>query len=88
MGPVRAMRKADRDAPPRLDKAGSGTFERGMVEEAKIHCAQEHFKAINTDSVVYEVVDSYAVLIKKVMKKCPPNNPCHELGWQPFRFLP
>jgi len=39
-----------------------------MIEEAKIHCAREHFKAISTDSVVYDVVDSYATLIDKVMR--------------------
>ena len=39
-----------------------------MVEEAKIHCAREHFKVISTDSVVYEVVDSYAELMNSVME--------------------
>jgi type III restriction enzyme len=37
------------------------------VEKAKIHCAREHFKAISTDSVVYDVVDSYKTLLEKVM---------------------
>lgn len=37
-------------------------------EDAKIHCARQHFKAISTDSVVYDVVDSYAALLAKVMK--------------------
>ena len=37
------------------------------VEKAKIHCAREHFKAISTDSVVYEVVDSYETLLDIVM---------------------
>ena len=38
------------------------------VESAKVHCAREHFKAISTDSVKYEVVDSYAQLMQEVMK--------------------
>ncbi len=39
-----------------------------LVEEAKIHCAREHFKAISGDNVVYDVVDSYTALMEKVMK--------------------
>jgi type III restriction enzyme len=39
-----------------------------MIEEAKIHCAHEHFKAISADSVVYDVIDSYAALMDKVMR--------------------
>ena len=38
------------------------------VESAKIHCAREHFKAISTDSVKYDVVDSYAKLMDEVMR--------------------
>ena len=49
-------------------KGSLSTMQLRMVEEAKIHCASEHFKAISTDSVVYEVVDSYAALMDKVMK--------------------
>lgn len=30
-----------------------------LVEESKIHCAREHFKAISNENVVYDVVDSY-----------------------------
>ena len=37
-------------------------------EKAKIHCAREHFKAISTENVVYDVVDSYKTLLEKVMK--------------------
>lgn len=45
-----------------------------LVEEAKIHCAAEHFKAIQNkfagsgEQVVYDVVDSYQRLMDKVMK--------------------
>ncbi len=38
------------------------------MEKAKIHCAREHFKAISTDDVVYDVVDSYDSLMNIVMK--------------------
>ncbi len=39
-----------------------------MIEESKIHCAREHFKAISNGNVVYDVVDSYKSLLEKVMK--------------------
>ena len=39
-----------------------------LIEESKIHCAREHFKAISNGDVVYDVVDSYAALLTKVMK--------------------
>ena len=39
-----------------------------MIEDAKIHCAREHFKAISSGNVVYDVVDSYQSLLDKVMK--------------------
>lgn len=38
------------------------------IEESKIHCAKEHFKAISKGNVVYDVVDSYSSLLSKVMK--------------------
>ena len=38
------------------------------IEKAKIHCAREHFKAISSGNVVYDVVDSYQTLLNKVMK--------------------
>jgi type III restriction enzyme len=37
------------------------------IEDAKIHCAREHFRAISTSSVTYDVVDSYESLMNKVM---------------------
>ncbi len=39
-----------------------------QIEKSKIHCAQEHFKAISNGNVVYDVVDSYKSLLEKVMK--------------------
>lgn len=38
------------------------------IEESKIHCAKEHFKAISNENVVYDVVDSYDSLLNKVMR--------------------
>lgn len=49
-------------------KGSMSTMQLRNIEDAKIHCARQHFKAISTDSVVYDVVDSYAVLLDKVMK--------------------
>jgi type III restriction enzyme len=49
-------------------KGSMSSMQLRKVEEAKIHCAREHFKAISTDSVVYDVVDSYAALMDKVMQ--------------------
>lgn len=39
-----------------------------LIEQSKIHCAREHFKAISGDNVVYDVVDSYQSLLEKVMR--------------------
>lgn len=39
-----------------------------LIEESKIHCAREHFKAISGENIVYDVVDSYKSLMEKVMK--------------------
>ena len=49
-------------------KGSMSTMQLRKIEEAKIHCAREHFRAISTDSVVYDVVDSYATLMDKVMR--------------------
>ena len=38
------------------------------IEEAKIHCAREHFKAISSGDVVYDVIDGYQALLDKVMR--------------------
>ncbi len=39
-----------------------------LIEESKIHCAREHFKAISNGEVVYDVVDSYQSLLDLVTK--------------------
>lgn len=49
-------------------KGSMDTLELRGIEDAKIHCAREHFKAISGDDVVYDVVDSYQALLDKVMK--------------------
>ena len=49
-------------------KGSMSSMQLRLVEEAKIHCAREHFKAISGDNVVYDVVDSYTSLMEKVMK--------------------
>lgn len=49
-------------------KGSMSSMQLRMIEESKIHCAREHFKAISNDSVVYDVVDSYQSLLNKVMR--------------------
>lgn len=39
-----------------------------LIEESKIHCAREHFKAISNGEVIYDVVDSYKTLLDMVTK--------------------
>lgn len=39
-----------------------------LIEESKIHCAREHFKAISNDEVVYDVADSYQSLLDLVKR--------------------
>jgi type III restriction-modification system, restriction endonuclease subunit len=39
-----------------------------LIEESKIHCAREHFKAISNGEVVYDVIDSYNSLLNLVRK--------------------
>lgn len=49
-------------------KGSMSSMQLRLVEESKIHCAREHFKAISSENVVYDVVDSYQSLLDKVMK--------------------
>lgn len=37
-----------------------------LIEESKIHCAREHFKAISNNNVTYDVVDSYDSLLSLI----------------------
>jgi type III restriction enzyme len=40
-------------------KGDMSSMELRNIEEAKAHCAREHFRAISGDNVKYDVVDSY-----------------------------
>lgn len=49
-------------------KGSMSSMQLRLIEDAKIHCAREHFKSISTDAVKYDVVDSYESLMAKVMQ--------------------
>ena len=49
-------------------KGSMNSMQLRRIEESKIHCAKEHFKAISSGNVVYDVVDSYTSLLEKVMR--------------------
>lgn len=49
-------------------KGSMNSMQLRLIEESKIHCAREHFKAISSGNVVYDVVDSYKSLLEKVMR--------------------
>lgn len=49
-------------------KGSMSSMQLRLMEQSKIHCAREHFKAISGDNVVYDVVDSYKSLLEKVMR--------------------
>ena len=49
-------------------KGSMSSMQLRLIEESKIHCAREHFKAISNGNVVYDVVDSYQTLLEKVMR--------------------
>lgn len=49
-------------------KGSMSSMQLRLIEDAKIHCAREHFKAISTENVKYDVVDSYETLMNEVMK--------------------
>ena len=44
------------------------TLELRGIEDAKIHCARENFKAISGEDVISDVADNYQALLEKVMK--------------------
>lgn len=43
-------------------KGSMNSMQLRLIEEAKIHCAREHFKAISNGEIVYDVVDSFESL--------------------------
>ena len=49
-------------------KGSMNSMQLRLIEESKIHCAREHFKAISNGKVVYDVVDSYKTLLDIVTK--------------------
>ena len=49
-------------------KGSMNSMQLRLIEESKIHCAKEHFKAISNGEVVYDVVDSYKSLLDIVTK--------------------
>lgn len=49
-------------------KGSMNSMQLRLIEESKIHCAREHFKAISNGEVVYDVVDSYKTLLDMVTK--------------------
>lgn len=48
-------------------KGSMSSLQLRETEQAKIYCARKHFKAISSDAVEYDVVDSYQSLMDKVM---------------------
>lgn len=49
-------------------KGSMNSMQLRLIEESKIHCAREHFRAISGDNVVYDVVDGYKSLLEKIMR--------------------
>ena len=49
-------------------KGSMNSLDLRLIENSKIHCAREHFRAISNGNVVYDVVDSYQALLDKVMR--------------------
>lgn len=47
-------------------KGSMNSMQLRMIEESKIHCAREHFKAISNGNVIYDVVDNYASLLNLI----------------------
>ena len=48
-------------------KGSMRSMELRGIEKSKIACARKHFAAISSNHVVYDVVNSYDELLKKVM---------------------
>jgi type III restriction enzyme len=49
-------------------KGSMSSMQLRLIEESKNHCAREHFKAISSENIVYDVVDSYKTLLDKVIR--------------------
>lgn len=48
-------------------KGSMSSMQLKKIEESKIACAREHFNAISSDEVKYDVIDNYESLLNKVM---------------------
>lgn len=49
-------------------KGNISSMELRKIEDAKISCAKEHFKAISSDNVKYDVITNFDELMSEVMK--------------------
>lgn len=49
-------------------KGSMNSMQLRLIEKSKIHCAEEHFKAISGENVVYSMVNSYQSLLEMVMR--------------------
>lgn len=49
-------------------KGSESSMQLRRIEEAKIRCAREHFKAISGEGVVYDVAESCSSLMEKAMR--------------------
>ena len=49
-------------------KGSKDSMQLRLIEQSKIYCAKEHFKAISNGEVVYDVVDSCQSLMERGMK--------------------
>lgn len=49
-------------------KGSMSTMQLREIESGKIHCAKEHFKAISSNKVIYDVIDSYQSMLDIVTK--------------------
>ncbi|MGI6572356.1 MAG: hypothetical protein ACOX19_02795 [Fermentimonas sp.] len=47
-------------------KGSLSTLDLRLIEDAKIHCARKHFKAISSDKVKFDVVNNYQELMELV----------------------
>ena len=47
-------------------KGSMSSMQLKLMEDSKIHCAREHFKAISSENIKYDVVDSYEALMDLV----------------------
>lgn len=49
-------------------KGSMSSMQLRLIEESKIHCAKEHFRAISNGEVIYDVIDSYKTLLELLTK--------------------